>query len=109
MGFWKLLLGTVVMLAFGYMGETAVLNPFLGFAVGMCGWFFILFEIFAGEAGGLVSECSPAVATAFNNMRLIVTLGWAIYNIADFVNKDRFVLSCCACAKEDSPQWAALG
>merc|ERR1711972_665819 len=31
--FWKLLLGTILMLAFGYMGETAVLNPFVGFAV----------------------------------------------------------------------------
>merc|ERR1712242_397616 len=48
-GFWKLLLGTVVMLAFGYMGETAALPAWPAFAVGMTGWFSILFEIFKGE------------------------------------------------------------
>merc|ERR1712066_977814 len=88
------------------------------------GWFFILFEIFMGEAGGLVSDCSEAVAASFSNMRMIVTIGWAIYpagylfgyllgavddvylnviyNIADFVNKIAFVLSCWSCAKADS-------
>jgi len=123
-GFWKLLLGTVMMLAFGYMGETGIMPAVGGFVIGMCGWFFILFEIFAGEAGGLASDCSSAVATSFNNMRMIVTVGWAIYpagylfgyllgavndtylnviyNIADFVNKIAFVLACWSCAKADS-------
>merc|ERR1712134_165205 len=77
-----------------------------------------------GEAGGTAADCSPAVATAFSNMRLIVTVGWCIYpagylfgyllgavddtvlnviyNIADFVNKIAFVLSCWSCAKSDS-------
>merc|ERR1712193_457152 len=45
--FWKLLLGTVVMLAFGYCGETGVLPAWPGFIGGLCGWAFILFEIFA--------------------------------------------------------------
>merc|ERR1712110_1269503 len=128
--FWKLLLGTVMMLSFGYLGEILVLPKVVGFAGGMCGWAFFLFEIFAGEAGGTAADCSPAIATSFNNMRLIVTVGWAIYpagyffgyllgavddvylnvvyNIADFVNKIAFVLACWSCAKEDSPQWAAL-
>merc|ERR1712032_506613 len=29
--------------------------------------------------GGTVGACSEAVATSFNNMRMIVTVGWAIY------------------------------
>merc|ERR1712179_834062 len=96
----------------------------VGFALGMCGWAFILFEIFAGEAGGTAKDCSAAVASSFNNMRIIVTLGWSIYplgylfgyllgavdevylnviyNIADFVNKIAFVLACWSCAKADS-------
>merc|ERR1712232_1280929 len=122
--FWKLLLGTVVMLAFGYLGEISVLPAWPAFAGGLCGWAFILFEIFAGKAGGSVASCSQAVATSFNNMRLIATVGWSIYplgylfgyllgavdetvlnviyNIADFVNKIAFVLSCWSCAKADS-------
>merc|ERR1711934_786970 len=105
------------------MGEH-ILPAWPAFAVGMAGWFFILFEIFCGEAGGLVGDCSPAVAHSFNNMRMIVTVGWSIYplgylfgyllgavddvylnviyNIADFVNKIAFVLACWSCAKDDS-------
>jgi len=128
--FWKLLLGTVMMLLFGYMGEIKAVPAPTGFGLGMCGWFFILFEIFAGEAGGSVKDCSAAVATSFNNMRLIVTVGWAIYpagylfgyllgavdetflnvtyNVADFVNKIAFVLSCWSCAKADTAKDALL-
>merc|ERR1712217_1012993 len=125
--FWRLLVGTVMMLLFGYLGEIKAMPPATGFALGMCGWFFILNEIFNGEAGGTVQDCSAAVATSYNNMRLIVTVGWAIYpagylfgylqhsvdetslnviyNIADFVNKIAFVLACWAAAKADSAKY----
>merc|ERR1712214_5983 len=49
--FWRLLVGTIFMLAAGYMGEVGFLNAVVGFIVGMAGWGFILFEIFSGEAG----------------------------------------------------------
>merc|ERR1712118_527660 len=45
--FYRLLIGTVLMLLFGYLGEAQVIDPWLGFAVGMAGWAFILFEVFA--------------------------------------------------------------
>merc|ERR1711988_248953 len=92
--------------------------------LGLSGWGFILKEIFVGEAGGVATQCSAAVASSFSNMRLIVSLGWSIYplgylfgyllgavdqvflnvlyNIADFVNKIAFVLACWSCAKSDS-------
>merc|ERR1712157_370998 len=77
--FWRLLVGTVIMLMFGYLGEISAVPAVVGFALGMLGWAFILFEIFAGEAGGTAKDCSAAVASSFNNMRIIVTLGWSIY------------------------------
>merc|ERR1711869_182437 len=83
--FWKLLIGTVMMLAFGYLGETAVINPWIGFVFGMCGWGFILSEIFVGEAGGTAAECSEAVATSFKTIRMIVTVGWSIYPLGPFL------------------------
>merc|ERR1712232_1390649 len=126
-GFWKLLVGTVLMLSFGYAGETETISPWLGFICGLCGWAFILFEIFAGESAKAsgASNVSEAVQQSFNNMRIIVSLGWAIYpagyflgqindsagaakalnvtyNIADFVNKIAFVLACWSCAKADT-------
>ena len=57
------------MLAFGYAGETGLLEAWIGFFFGMCGWGYILFEIFKGEAGGVSGECSAAVKDSFNYMR----------------------------------------
>merc|ERR1719152_312721 len=78
--FRRLLVGTVVMLAFGYLGEQAIINPWAGFAVGMAGWGFILFEIFAGEGGQVANgkELDQYTASAFNTMRFIVSIGWSI-------------------------------
>ena len=46
----------------------------------MAGWIYVLYEIFAGEAGKLSAAEAPAsVQSAFNTMRWIVTIGWAIY------------------------------
>merc|ERR1712217_445011 len=126
-GFWKLLIGTVLMLAFGYAGESGAINAWAGFALGLAGWGFILFEVFAGESAAAAgtSNVSAAVKQSYNNMRIIVSCGWAIYpagyflgqinnsagaaqalnvtyNIADFVNKIAFVLACWSCAKSDT-------
>merc|ERR1712060_448222 len=79
-GFWRLLVGTVAMLAFGYAGETKAVDPWLGFALGLAGWAFILFEVFAGESAQAsgARNVPEAVKQSFNNMRIIVSLGWAI-------------------------------
>merc|ERR1711937_1107898 len=39
--FFRLLFGTVAMLAFGYAGESKMMNPLVGFGLGMAGWGFI--------------------------------------------------------------------
>merc|ERR1719261_1453636 len=123
--FFRLLIGTVIMLLFGYMGEAMIINPWVGFAVGLCGWGFILFEIFMGEAGNVAGkEMPPAVKSAFGTMRFIVTVGWSIYplgyffgyllgavsddplnliyNVADFVNKIWFCLAIWNAAKKET-------
>jgi hypothetical protein len=126
--FWRLLIGTCIMLAFGYMGEARIVNPVLGFIVGMCGWGFILAEIFVGEAGkaaaGKIS--SVHVKASFGTMRFIVTAGWSIYplgyffgyllgavrdsplnlvyNLADFVNKIAFCLAIWHSAKNNTAE-----
>ena len=48
--FWRLLVGTVAMLGFGYAGETGMMNASVGFWLAMAGWAFIIWEIFKGEA-----------------------------------------------------------
>jgi bacteriorhodopsin len=54
--FWRLLIGSLVMLIGGYCGEAGYINSMLGFIIGMAGWIYILYEIFSGEAGKVVSK-----------------------------------------------------
>jgi bacteriorhodopsin len=81
--FWRLIIGTLVMLIAGYAGEAGYFNAegtLIAFVIGMLGWAYILYEIFLGEASKInASQSPPSVRNAFNAMRLIVTFGWAIY------------------------------
>jgi bacteriorhodopsin len=126
--FWRLLVGTVVMLAFGYMGEAGFVSAWTGFIVGMAGWGYILYEIFYGEAGQVAQMgkgMSKYVQSSFQTMRFIVTVGWSIYplgylfgyllntdnvvgqsplnliyNLADMVNKIAFCLAIWQAARQ---------
>lgn len=125
--FWRLLVGTVVMLVAGYVGEAGLANKWAGFIVGMLGWIFILWEIFLGEAGKVAAsgdKVSEHVKESFSTMRFIVTIGWAIYplgyffgylmgsveadvlnliyNVADVINKIAFCLAIWSSAKKDT-------
>lgn len=83
--FWRLMIGTLVMLVGGYLGEARYISALPAFIIGMAGWAFILYEIFAGQAGKINAKSAPpSVQSAFNTMRLIVTIGWAIYPIGYF-------------------------
>ena len=83
--FWRLMVGTFVMLIGGYLGEARYVAAWPAFIVGMAGWAYILYEIFAGQASKINAQSAPpAVQSAFSTMRLIVTIGWAIYPIGYF-------------------------
>jgi len=84
--FWRLLIGTLVMLIPGYMGEAGYMNATIGFAIGMVGWAYFLFEIFAGEASKVAAaQAPPAVQKSYGLMKWTVTIGWAIYPIGYFL------------------------
>ena len=84
--FWRLLIGTLVMLVGGYLGEAGYMSVMPAFIIGMLGWAYILYEIFLGQAGKInASSSPPAVQSAFNTMRWIVTIGWAIYPVGYFL------------------------
>ena len=103
------------MIVGGYLGEAGHINKYFGFIIGMVGWIYILYEIFSGEAGRAAAKSgSKPFVTAFSALRMIVTVGWAIYpigyifgyltggadpnllnviyNLADFINKIAFGL-----------------
>ena len=86
--FWKLLAGSLVMLLGGYAGETGMLGvtPLIGFIVGMLGWIFIIYYIFVGEAAQIKDSAgNENLVMAFDGIKWIVTIGWAIYPIGYFM------------------------
>ena len=48
--FWRLLVASIVMLVGGYLGEVGTIGYWAGFIIGMAGWIYIIYEVFAGEA-----------------------------------------------------------
>ena len=124
--FYKLLIGSVIMLVAGYMGEAGLAPVLPAFVVGMAAWLYIIYEIFAGETAKANSASgNEAAQTAYSAMKWIVTIGWVIYpagyylgyltgggvdasslnliyNLADFVNKILFGLVIYAAAVKDS-------
>ena len=126
--FWRLLIASVVMLVAGYIGEVSAMGDggslWSGFWIGMVAWLYIIWEVFKGEASQIsASKGTVASKKAFNALRLIVTVGWAIYpigyylgytgsadagtlnivyNLADFVNKIGFGVIIWAAAVADS-------
>lgn len=124
--FWQLLIASIVMLVGGLLGEMGTINEVVGFVIGIIGWLYVVYLIFAGGAAKASSESgNQAVQSAFNSMKLIVLVGWAIYpigyiignmidvtngtqtmniiyNFADLINKTAFGLVIWAAAKQDS-------
>ena len=122
--FWKLLVSSLVMLVFGYLGEAGYLNNIIAFSIGMLGWIYVIYLIYFGEAKKVNAiSNNSASQMAFNAIRLIVLIGWAIYpigyylgmganadmananliyNLADFLNKIAFGLAIYVAAVSDS-------
>ena len=125
--FWRLLIASIVMLVAGYLGEINAGNTnmlWICFVIGLLAWFYIIREVFVGEASEInASSGSAASQAAFSALRMIVTIGWAIYplgylygyagggdvqalniiyNLADFVNKIAFGVVIWAAATSDS-------
>jgi len=125
--FWRMMVCSVIMLLGGFCGEVGLCSVLVGFVIGMLGWLYIVFEVFCGEAGAVSGNSgSKACQSAFNTLRLIVSVGWTIYpigyymvylgptfsyhaqsvvniiyNLADLVNKGAFGLAIWAAAKMD--------
>lgn len=123
--FWRLLVASVVMIGSAYLGAAGYMDPTLGFLIAAAGGLYILGEVYLGEASKINSNSgNQVVQSAFNALRLIATIGWAIYplgyfmeylgggvdpmslnviyNLADFLNKIAFGLVIYRAAVKDS-------
>jgi|SRR6185369_7056315 len=114
--FWRLLVASVVMVLGRFMGEVGLIHPTLGFLIGLALWLYILGEAFFGRMSErCAKEGSETAQRGYFWLRLILTIGWAIYplcyfiaafsggiearslaityNLADFVNLIAYVLA----------------
>jgi bacteriorhodopsin len=84
--FWRLLIGSLVMVIGEFLGAAGYMSATLGFLIGLVGWLYILGELYMGEAGqSNAKKGNEATHLAFNGLRLILTIGWAIYPLGYFI------------------------
>ena len=84
--FWRLLVASTVMIGSAYLGAAGYMSPTLGFLIAAAGGLYILGEVYLGEASAINSNSgNQVVQSAFNALRLIATIGWAIYPLGYFM------------------------
>merc|ERR1711972_1112749 len=117
--FYRLLAQSVLMLACGYAGESGIVSVLCSFIPGCLCWLALCYEMFAGECANIsAGSGNKACQSAFNTLRLIISVGRSIYplgyystllgptvtyhdqsvinityNVADLVNKLAFGLA----------------
>ena len=70
-----------------FLGAAGYMSATLGFIIGVVGWLYILGELYMGEASRAnIDSGNEASHLAFNGLRLILTIGWAIYPLGYFIN-----------------------
>lgn len=123
--FWRLVVVSVLMVFVRYLGEAGFMHATLAFLIGLVFWLYILGELFFGQMDETIrGSLREPVQRGFFWLRLIVTVGWAIYplgnfitsfggyvdsgalsvayNLADFLNRMAFGLALLATAVLDS-------
>lgn len=84
--FWRLIVVSSLMVFVRYLGEAGFMHATLAFLIGLLFWLYILGELFFGRMDEAVrADPSPAVARGYFWLRLIVTVGWAIYPLGNFL------------------------
>ena len=125
--FWRLVVVSILMVFVRYLGEAAYMHATLAFLIGLVFWLYILGELYFGRMDEAVrGSLSEPVRRGYFWLRLIVTVGWAIYplgnfitsfggyadngalsvayNIADFLNRMAFGVAVLAAAVLDSEE-----
>ena len=84
--FWRLLVASVLMVFVRYLGEAELMHAALAFLIGLAFWLYILGELFFGRMDTAVRNCEhDVVRRGYFWIRLIITVGWAIYPLGNFI------------------------
>ena len=84
--FWRLLVAAVLYVLARFMGEANLMYPTLGFLISLALWLYILGEAFFGKLSERTARHgSEAAQRGFFWLRLVMTIGWAIYPLCYFI------------------------
>ena len=84
--FWRLTAAALLMVLSRYLGDAGFFNPTLGVLLSIGFWLYILGEMYFGAMPDTIRKGSRAVRLGYFWIRLIMTIGWAIYPILHFVD-----------------------
>jgi hypothetical protein len=84
--FWRMSAAALLMVFSRYLGDAGFFNPTLGALLSIAFWLYILGEMYFGAMPDIVRKRSRPVRLGYFWIRLIMTIGWAIYPILHFVD-----------------------
>lgn len=84
--FWRLIVVAELMVFVRYLGEAQYMHPTLAFLIGLVFWLYILGELYFGRMDDVVrASTGDHLRRGYFWLRLIVTVGWAIYPLGNFL------------------------
>lgn len=84
--FWRIT-GAALLMTFGrWLGDASFFNPTLGALISIGFWLYILGEMYFGAMNDVIRKSGRVVIIGFFWIRLLFTVGWAIYPILHFVD-----------------------
>jgi hypothetical protein len=84
--FWRTAAAALLMVFSRYLGDAGFFNPTLGVLLSIGFWLYILGEMYFGAMPDLIRTGGRAVRLGYFWIRLIMTIGWAIYPVLHFVD-----------------------
>jgi sensory rhodopsin len=84
--FWRTGAAAILMVLSRYLGDAQIFNPTLGVLLSIAFWLYILGEMYFGAMAEVVRKSSRPIRLGYFWVRLIMTIGWALYPILHFVD-----------------------
>ena len=84
--FWRLASAALLMVFGRWLGDAGFFDESLGAILSIGFWLYILGEFYFGAIPDRIRESARPVKLGFFWIRLMITLGWAIYPILHFVD-----------------------
>ena len=84
--FWRITVAAILMVLSRYLGDADIFDPTLGVLLSIAFWLYILGELYFGAMAERTGAAARPIRLGYFWIRLILTIGWAIYPLMHFVD-----------------------